>query len=85
MEIRRRARGANLHGALSAEKVGRTITPMPDDDPQPVPPQRPDSDACCRGACQPCIFDVYADALERYRADLAAWERRHAGDASPEG
>jgi hypothetical protein len=51
----------------------------PDDDPPPVPPARPRSDDCCRGACDPCIFDTYEDALERYRAELQAWQERNSG------
>ena len=47
-----------------------------EDDTPPVPPVRPGNDECCRGACDPCIFDVYEDALERYRADLRAWQER---------
>ena len=33
---------------------------------------------CCHSSCDPCIFDLYEDALERYEADLKAWEERHA-------
>jgi hypothetical protein len=49
----------------------------PEHDPPPVPPVRPSNDDCCRGACDPCIFDVYEDALERYRAELQAWQERN--------
>ena len=48
----------------------------PDDDPPPVPPVRPGNDECCHSACDPCIFDLYEDALDRYRADLRAWQER---------
>ena len=48
-----------------------------DDDPRPVPPVRPDNDACCGGGCNPCIFDIYEVARERYEAALAAWRKRH--------
>jgi hypothetical protein len=41
---------------------------------RPVPPIQPDLDDCCNSGCNPCIFDLYQDALERYRADLKAWE-----------
>ena len=47
------------------------------DDPAPQPPQRPDSDDCCRSGCVPCVFDLYAEAMERYRIELKAWQRRH--------
>jgi len=31
---------------------------------------------CCRGGCDPCVFDLYDAALERYEADLRAWQQR---------
>ena len=49
----------------------------PDLDPMPLPPAAPGLDDCCRGGCMPCVFDLYDDALERYRAALAAWRARH--------
>jgi hypothetical protein len=51
----------------------------PDHDPMPTPPQRPEPDECCNGGCERCIFDVYADAMDRYEAELAAWKARHPG------
>jgi hypothetical protein len=57
----------------------------PDDDPPPVPPRRPENDDCCGGGCNPCIFDAYEDARERYEAALAAWRARHpAEDSRPD-
>jgi hypothetical protein len=53
---------------------------LPDNDPPPVPPRRPDNDECCGGGCNPCIFDAYEDARERYAAVLAAWRARHGVD-----
>ena len=47
------------------------------DDPRPVPPTPPDDDACCHSGCDPCVYDMYAEELERYREDLRAWEERH--------
>lgn len=46
------------------------------DETPPVPPVRPDNDECCRSGCDPCIFDLYALEMERYRAALAAWEKK---------
>ena len=46
------------------------------DDPVPQPPPEPDADDCCGEGCVNCIFDLYEAALERYRADLAAWQAR---------
>jgi hypothetical protein len=53
-----------------------------DDDPPPVPPVRPDNDECCGGGCNPCIFELYEAARERYEETLAAWRARHP-DARP--
>ncbi|MDL2357306.1 MAG: oxidoreductase-like domain-containing protein [Pseudomonadota bacterium] len=39
---------------------------------------RPELDDCCRSGCTPCVFDLYEDALERYRSALEAWEGRQA-------
>ncbi|WP_322789219.1 oxidoreductase-like domain-containing protein [Paraburkholderia caballeronis] len=50
----------------------------PDDDPRPQPPVRPGDDECCHSGCIPCVFDLYEDALDRYRDALAAWEARAA-------
>ena len=47
------------------------------DDPAPQPPQRPDSDDCCRSGCVPCVFDLHEEAMERYRIALKAWQQRH--------
>lgn len=46
------------------------------DDPAPVPPVQPDIEDCCRSGCTPCVFDLYEDAMDRYRAQLKAWEKR---------
>ena len=48
------------------------------DDPRPTPPERPDDSECCRSGCDPCIFDLYQQELEQYRAKLKAWEARQA-------
>ncbi|HJV87473.1 MAG TPA: oxidoreductase-like domain-containing protein [Noviherbaspirillum sp.] len=46
------------------------------DDPPPMQPERPGDEECCQSGCDPCVFDWYAQELERYRADFAAWEER---------
>jgi hypothetical protein len=57
-------------------------TPAPtdpsEDDPRPTPPQQPELEDCCNSGCSPCVFDLYDDALARYRIELAEWEARHA-------
>lgn len=50
--------------------------PDRDSDPRPIPPERPAPDDCCQSGCHPCVFDLYEAALERYEADLRAWESR---------
>lgn len=55
----------------------------PPDDAAPVPPTRPEPEDCCNGGCARCVFDVYEDALDRYRAELDAWMRRRAAAAPP--
>ena len=32
----------------------------------PSPPTRPHEDECCRRGCDPCIFDYYESALDRW-------------------
>ena len=51
--------------------------PLPDDDPAPLPPIAPAARDCCRGGCDPCIFEVYDDELARYEARLREWKLRH--------
>jgi len=48
-------------------------------DPRPLPPREPAIEECCGSGCEPCVFDRYADALERYQEALAAWLERHPG------
>lgn len=48
----------------------------PLDDPPPVAPVRPGLDDCCHSGCNPCVFDLYDDALERYQAALVEWQAR---------
>ncbi|MBT2789593.1 hypothetical protein J7I88_02550 [Paraburkholderia strydomiana] len=52
------------------------------DDPKPAPPVQPDLEDCCHSGCSPCVFDLYDDALERYRVALAEWEARQAQGAA---
>lgn len=46
-------------------------------DPRPVRPVEPDPGDCCGDGCCPCVYDYYADELERYKEQLAAWLARH--------
>jgi len=56
--------------------------PASNDDPRPTAPERPDPDECCRSACDPCIFDLHEDAMDRYREQLRAWLARQADTSS---
>lgn len=43
--------------------------PEHDDGPRlPPPPQPPDPSECCNSGCEPCVFELYEDALERWEA-----------------
>ena len=56
---------------------------MPSSSTRPQPPPQPELEDCCRSGCTPCVFDLYEDALERYRRALAAWEAANAVPAPP--
>jgi len=58
--------------------------PVPND-PMPQPPPEPDPEDCCGEGCVRCVYDVYDEALERYRAALAAWHARHPDDSVSRG
>ena len=38
-----------------------------------MPPREPLPEECCGKGCSPCVFDSYAEALEKYHAALEAW------------
>lgn len=46
------------------------------EDPKPVPPERPHDSECCQSGCSPCVFDFYYEQMDDYRAALRAWEAR---------
>jgi hypothetical protein len=50
---------------------------MPEDDPPPVAPEAPLPSDCCDSGCDPCVHDLYTEALTHYRLLLAAWRARH--------
>jgi hypothetical protein len=75
----RRATLAMGPGSTPPSSASGTPDTSPEDDPRPVPPPRPTSADCCRGGCDPCVFDLYDAALERYEAELAAWRQRRKG------
>jgi hypothetical protein len=53
-----------------------TMSELPADDHRPpLPPVRPGQDDCCQDSCDPCVFDLYEQAVERYHADLSACQK----------
>ncbi len=50
---------------------------MDEHDPCPVAPEAPLPSDCCDSGCDPCVHDLYAEELARYRERLAAWRARH--------
>jgi len=52
------------------------------DDPQPQPPERPGDNECCQSGCVPCVFDLYYEEMDAYRAALRAWQARHGEGAN---
>ena len=56
--------------------TGNTAQTPPD--PRPTPPRAPDAGECCQSGCEPCVYDIYWEALERYEKALGDWEARHA-------
>ncbi|MFZ6647083.1 oxidoreductase-like domain-containing protein [Undibacterium sp. TJN25] len=72
--MRRPADAATVHCRC---EVKMPSSRHPAQDPRPLPPVRPELEDCCNSGCTPCIFDIYEDALERYRTELREWETRN--------
>jgi hypothetical protein len=47
-----------------------------DSDPPPVAPTTPAPEDCCHSGCDPCVYQLYDEALERYEAALRTWQER---------
>lgn len=47
--------------------------------PKPQPPREPEPSECCGSGCDPCVYDLYWDALACYEKALLAWETQQAG------
>lgn len=58
------------------DEAGRGMTTP---DPPPARPEKPLPFDCCESGCEHCVFDIYADELERYQSALAAWRVRNPG------
>jgi len=48
------------------------------DDQPPERPRAPEPHECCDSGCDPCVFDLYARAIDDYERALAAWTERQA-------
>lgn len=44
---------------------------------RPQPPEKPADNECCGSGCPLCVYDLYAEEVDRYRRALAAWKLRH--------
>ena len=67
--------------------LGAAMSPPNDDalDPPPALPREPEAGACCQSGCDPCVYDHYRAAVDRYERALAAWKSRQAARrAGPE-
>jgi hypothetical protein len=50
-------------------------------DPPPLEPTRPEDYECCGNGCEPCVFDLHAQAVDRWRMEMKAWRARQAAHA----
>ena len=39
-------------------------------------PLEPEAGACCQSGCDPCVYDLYWAAVDRYEQALADWKGR---------
>jgi len=53
-------------------------------DPPPQPPEPPLPSDCCDSGCAVCVHDTYAEELQWYREQLAAWRARNPIDPNSE-
>ncbi len=49
----------------------------------PHSPPPLDPEACCGQDCDPCVLELQSAALDRYRAELAAWQARQGDLVKP--
>ncbi|MCC5857042.1 MAG: hypothetical protein JJT90_02735 [Ectothiorhodospiraceae bacterium] len=48
--------------------------------PKPTPPE---PDECCGGGCVPCVYDLYEDALERWKERVRSIREAEEGQPKP--
>ena len=52
--------------------------PTPEEaDREPQKPREPEPWECCQSGCDPCVYDRYWEALDRYEQALREWRSRH--------
>ena len=51
--------------------------PFEGQEPPPCKPEEPEAGACCQSGCDPCVYDLYWTAIDRYEQALAEWKSRH--------
>ena len=54
--------------------------PDPALEPRPEPPREPEPGESCQSGCEPCVYDRYWEALDRYERALREWRERHGRD-----
>src|SRR5258708_31311759 len=73
-----RLRGSGGHTKASGDSCSvELVSNAPDLDPAPEPPARPQASDCCRGGGDPCVFDLYEEALTPYQRALSGGRARH--------
>ena len=53
------------------------------EDIKPQAPNPEDYAGCCDSGCNPCVYDLYWDAVARHEIALAAWQERHPAEIPP--
>lgn len=61
---------------MASPATDLSVADLPDD-PRPEPPEPPLPSDCCDSGCDPCVYDLHAEAMAGYRARLAQWLERH--------
>ena len=65
---------SGLQVAAVAAESGVTLSAgMAARPPRPEPPREPEAAECCQSGCDPCVYDRYWDACEKYERALAEW------------
>jgi len=49
------------------------------EDPGPRLPPKPEPEPCCGSGCDPCVLELYEEALERWERQVAEIKARYYG------